>query len=84
MSPDILIEDDIIDHRCCWTPAGSDGACLNRCRIERRATLKSPPGINPVIEIGVGPRIVSPRRRDLCQLRPRSEIAGPVTTTKSP
>jgi len=74
----------IIDHGCRWSRADRDGACLDCGRTERRTTLKSLAGISPALAINLGPPVVSPDQLDPCQIRRRSEFAGPGTTTKSP
>ena len=78
------VEHDIADHLCRWSRTGRDGACLDCGRTERRATLKSPSGINPGLAIILGHRIASPGWPDLCEPQRRSALAVPTTTTKSP
>jgi hypothetical protein len=84
MSAPIDVDHDITDHLIRWSRAGSDGACLDRCRMRRRADQQRPFSINPGIAIGVRPRIVSPGLPDPCQPQRRSVTAAPSTITKSP
>ena len=84
MSADILIDLDIIDHRCCWSRTGRDGACPKRRRVRCRGAQQHGSGIHVAVAIALERRIVSPGQFDLCQLRRRSAFAAPTATAKSP
>ena len=74
----------ITDHLCRWSRTGRDGACPDRLRRERSASLQRPSSINAVIAIGLGRRIVSPGGIVQGQPRRRSAFAETTATTKSP
>lgn len=75
---------DIIDHCCCRSRTGRDGACHYRCRMRRRSALQHLSDLNITVAIGLERRIVSPGPPDPCQPQRRSTLAAPTTTTESP
>ena len=84
MSAPIDLDHHIIDHLCRWSRTGRDGACLKRSRMRGDADRQRPSGSELADVIGLWVAIVSIGLTDPCQHRRRSEIAAPITTTKSP
>jgi len=84
MSAAILIEHDVNDHPDCWSGAGSDRACPDRCQKGRRATRQPSSGINPATVIDLGQFNASTGLPDPCPPQRRSKPAAPGAITKSP